>query len=97
MVIVDDVVVGPHCREGKGVRWRDVDEIHLVKWADGPVGGNRCIVLIANSSQRSCTVPDGRLDDLFLYRLLMLPGFDIEAMARALRTEEDMSVLLWSR
>ena len=77
--------------------WRDLDEVHLVVSADGPTGGEACVVMIANGTERGCAVPVGLLDEMLVYQLLMLPGFDIEAMSQAMSADRDVSVQLWAQ
>jgi len=99
VVHIDDHGVRRDLAGGKveQVTWDDLQEVSILTTGDGPFAEDVFFVL-AGQEGRGCVVPQsapegGRL----LERLQRLPGFDNEAVIRAMASVEDARFVCWRR
>ena len=79
------------------VAWDDLQEVSIAMSADGPFADDVFFVLVGQEG-RGCVVPQTAAEsDQLLERLQRLPGFDNEAVIRAMGSVEDARFVCWRR
>lgn len=98
VVTIDDE--GVSCRRPGGlvesVEWSDLRAVLLMTNSLGPFVCDVFWVLVGDDS--GCVVPQGATgEQALLRRLQELPGFDNEAVIRAMSCTDDAKFLCWER
>ncbi len=96
---IDDRGVRRELPDGKveQVAWDDVQEVAVLTTGDGPFAEDVFFVL-AGRGGTGCIVPQGAPESTqLLERLQRLPGFDNEAVIRAMSSTEDAIFVCWRR
>src|SRR5205809_669935 len=98
-VEIDDRGVRRHLADGtrEQVAWDDLMEVWIVTTSDGPFAEDVFFVLVGRGDT-GCVVPQGAAESgSLLERLQRLPGFDNEAVVRAMSSAEDARFVCWRR
>lgn len=97
-VLVDDEAVARVLGDGRieRIAWRDVARVSVVTTADGPRAEDAFFVLESEDGKTGCAVPNALAAPL-VERIVKLPGFDHEAMIRAMASSEAGLVRCWTR
>jgi hypothetical protein len=77
------------------VGWDELAEVQVMTTSDGPFTEDVFFVLFGRNEGQGCVVPHSKADDSFLRRLQALPGFDNEALIRAMISVVEDQFLLW--
>jgi hypothetical protein len=96
---IDDHGVRRELPDGKveQVAWDDLREVAVLTTSDGPFAEDVFFVL-AGQDGTGCVVPQGAPESTqLLERLQRLPGFDNQAIIRAMSSTEDATFVCWRR
>jgi hypothetical protein len=96
---VDDHGVSRDLGNGKveQVAWDDLLEAAIITTSDGPFVDDVFFVLVGQNGT-GCVVPQEAPESpALLERLQRLPGFDNEALIRAMRCTDDAKFICWRR
>jgi hypothetical protein len=80
------------------IRWDDLHEVSIVTTDAGPFNDDVFWLLVASDGKSGCAVPgssDG--SDQLLKRLQQLPGFDNEALIKAMSSTSNAKFICWKR
>ena len=80
------------------IRWNDVHEVGILTTDEGPLQEDVYFLLIASDRKSGCAVPqssDGSKQ--LLERLQQFPGFDNEAVIKAMCSTSDAKFVCWKR
>jgi hypothetical protein len=97
-VAFDDERVVRRLPDGKeeSVRWDDLQEVQIITTDEGPFVDDVFWLLLGSSG--GCVVPsETEGTEALLDRLQQLPGFDNEAVIRAMGTTSNDRFLCWRR
>ena len=96
-VTVDDRGVRRLLSDGRleQVAWEDLAAVWVATTRDGPWADD--VFFILEDSSGGVSVPQSFTDDAFLARLQALPGFDNEALIRAMGSTDEARFDLWRR
>lgn len=99
-VVVHLSEAGVRCERPGGpteqVAWDDLQRVEIMTTGDGPFQPDVFWMLLGTVG--GCAVPQGATGDAaLLERLGQLPGFDHEAVIRAMGSTEDAHFLCWQR
>lgn len=80
------------------IRWDDLHEVGIVTTDEGPFREDVFFLLIASDGKSGCVVPQGAEGCQHLVeRLLKLPGFDNEAVIKAMGSTSNAKFVCWKR
>jgi hypothetical protein len=97
--ITDEAVtrVRPDGIEEK-IRWDALCEVGILTTDEGPMQEDVFFLLIASDGKSGCVVPQGAEGcDHLVERLQKLPGFDNEAVIKAMGSTSDAKFICWKR
>ena len=80
------------------IRWDDLDQIAILTTDEGPWREDVFVLLIASDGKSGCAVPqssDGC--ERLLERLQKFPGFDNEAVIKAMGSTSNAKFVCWKR
>jgi hypothetical protein len=80
------------------IRWDDVHEVGILTTDEGPLQEDVFFLLVASDGKSGCAVPqssDG--SKRLLERLQQLPGFDNEAVIKAMGSTSNGKFICWKR
>ena len=80
------------------IRWADLYEVGMLTTDEGPFQEDVFFLLVASDGKSGCAVPqssDGC--DRLLERLQQLPGFDNEALIKAMGSSSNAKFVCWKR
>lgn len=80
------------------IRWSELHEVGILTTDEGPMQEDVFFLLIAADGKSGCVVPQGAegCEDL-LERLQKLPGFDNEAVIKAMGSASNAKFVCWKR
>ena len=80
------------------IRWDELHEVGIVTTDEGPFHEDVFFLLMASDRKSGCVVPQGAegCKDL-LKRLQKLPGFDNEAVIKAMGSTSNAKFVCWKR
>jgi hypothetical protein len=96
---IDDRGIRRELADGKveQVTWDDLEEVSVLTTSEGPLAEDVFFVL-AGRGGTGCVVPQGAPESTaLLERLQRLPGFDNEALVRAMGNTEEARFVCWRR
>jgi hypothetical protein len=96
---VDDIGVRRELADGhvESVTWDDLIEVSIVTTSDGPFAEDVFFVLEGGNGT-GCAVPQSAAESsVLLERLQRLPGFDNQAVIRAMTSTDDNKFVCWRR
>ena len=76
------------------VAWTALMAVEVMTTADGP--GAEDVFFVLRGQPGGCVVPQSHMPTGLLERLQTLPGFDNEALIRAMASTEEASFVCWS-
>jgi hypothetical protein len=80
------------------VRWDDLAEVGIITTDEGPWSEDVLWLLIGSDGKSGCAVPQGAEGaDELLVALQKLPGFDNEAVIKAMGSTSNAKFLCWRR
>ena len=80
------------------IRWDALYEVSILTTDEGPIKEDVFFLLIASDGNSGCVVPQEAAGcDLLLQRLQNLPGFDNEAVIKAMGSTSNAKFLCWKR
>jgi len=80
------------------IRWDALCEVGILTTDDGPMQEDVFFLLIASDGKSGCVVPQGAEGcDRLLERLQKLPGFDNEAVIKAMGSTSNAKFMCWKR
>ena len=80
------------------IRWDELHEVGILTTDEGPIQEDVFFLLIASDGKSGCVVPQGAEGcGHLLKRLQKLPGFDNEAVIRAMGSTSNGKFLCWKR
>lgn len=80
------------------IRWDDLHEVGILTTDDGPMREDVFFVLISADGKSGCAVPQGAEGcEQLLARLQQLPGFDNEAVIKAMGSSCNAKFVCWKR
>lgn len=99
-VRVTDEAISHTWRDGsvQEIRWADLYEIGIVTTDEGPFVDDVFWLLLDETRKAGCVIPSEApgLNEL-LQKLFALPGFDSEAVVRAMGCTDNATFLCWRR
>ena len=82
----------------ESIRWDVLCEVGILTTDDGPLQEDVFFLLIASDGKSGCVVPQGAEGcDHLLERLQKLPGFDNEAVIKAMGSTAHAKFVCWKR
>lgn len=80
-------------------RWADLTEVHIVTTSEGPWAPDVFWILFSGGPEASVVYPQGATGDPALLEAMQhrLPGFDDEAVIRAMGSTDDARFVVWRR
>ena len=80
------------------ITWSDLIEIGIVTTNEGPFQEDVYFLLLGPDKEHGCAIPQGAIDTQKLVeRLQALPGFDNDALIRAMGCTENDRFVCWQR
>jgi hypothetical protein len=80
------------------IRWDELDEVSILTTDEGPFVDDVFFCLLASDGKSGCVVPqEAEGSQRLLERLQQLPGFDNEAVVKAMGTTTNAKFLCWKR
>jgi hypothetical protein len=80
------------------IRWDELHEVGILTTDEGPFQEDVFFLLIASDGKSGCVVPQGAEgSSQLIERLQKLPGFDNEAVIKAMGSTSNAKFLCWKR
>ncbi len=80
------------------IRWDELHEVGILTTDEGPMQEDVFFLLIAGDGKSGCVVPQGAEGcKRLLERLQKLPGFDNEAVIKAMGSTSNAKFVCWKR
>jgi hypothetical protein len=82
----------------ESLRWEDLVEVGIITTDEGPWSEDVFWVLMASDRKSSCAIPQGAEGaDKLLEALQKLPGFDNEAVIKAMGSTSNAKFVCWRK